>query len=115
VKPSSRPPSGEDKAEPNLRDKVIAALKTVYDPEIPVDIWELGLVYRIDIAKDGSVAVEMTLTSPGCPVAGSLPATVENRIREIDGVKDLRLALVWEPAWSPKMMSEAARLTLGFG
>jgi FeS assembly SUF system protein len=107
----SRPAEGDAGAA--LKDRIIAALKTVYDPEIPVDIWELGLVYRVEADEAGNVEIDMTLTSPACPVAGSLPGTVENRVREVEGVADVRLALVWEPAWSPDRMSEAARLELG--
>jgi len=106
---------GTNSGNDALRDEIVAALKTVYDPEIPVDIWELGLVYRVEIDSEGVVEIDMTLTSPACPVAGSLPATVENRVRELDGVKDVSLSLVWEPAWHPGLMSEAAKLELGFG
>ena len=96
-----------------LEGKVIAALKTVYDPEIPVDIYELGLIYDIEIADDKSVNVRMTLTAPGCPVAGSLPGDVERRIESIPEVKGATVELVWEPTWSRDMMSETALLTLG--
>ena len=97
-------------ASESLKDRAIEAIKTVYDPEIPVNIWELGLIYRLEIDAEGVADIDMTLTSPACPVAGSLPATVENRVREVSGIKDVRLALVWEPVWNPSMMSEAARL-----
>jgi FeS assembly SUF system protein len=96
-----------------LEGKIIAALKTVYDPEIPVDIYELGLIYDIDIADDKSVTVRMTLTAPGCPVAGSLPGDVERRIEAIPEVKSATVELVWEPTWSRDMMSEEALLSLG--
>jgi FeS assembly SUF system protein len=102
--------SVEDKL---LEGKVIAALKTVYDPEIPVDIYELGLIYKIDIDADRNVAIQMTLTAPACPVAGTLPGDVERRVEAVDGVKSATVELVWEPAWSRDRMSETALLTLG--
>lgn len=95
-----------------LREGIVAALKTVYDPEIPVDIYELGLIYEINIADDNNVDVVMTLTSPGCPVAGSLPGEVEMKVRGVNGVKDVRVELVWDPPWGPDRMSETARLEL---
>jgi len=98
---------------PDLVAKVIAALRTVYDPEIPVDIYELGLVYRLHVTDEGRVAVDMTLTSPACPVAGNLPAEVERSVRSVPGVKDVSVQLVWDPPWSMDRMSEAARLELG--
>ena len=97
-----------------LEADVIATLKTIYDPEIPVDIYELGLVYGIDIAEDHSVAVRMTLTSPMCPVAGSLPPEVEAKVASVPGVSAASVEVVWEPPWNPSMMSEGARLELGF-
>lgn len=106
-------------AEPTLtaseiESKVIFELRGVYDPEIPVDIYELGLVYKVEVREDSSVLVQMTLTSPACPVAGSLPMEVETRIRSIPGVSDCVVELVWEPQWTPDRMSEAAKLELGF-
>ena len=98
--------------EPSLRDRIVDAVKTCYDPEVPVNIYELGLIYRIDIAPGGAVELDMTLTSPACPVAGSLPGEVELKVRGVPGVKDVKLAVVWDPSWTPEMMSEAARLTL---
>ena len=95
-----------------IRDRVIAVLKTVYDPEIPVDIYELGLVYGVDVSDDGEVHVTMTLTTPMCPVAETLPPEVEEKVRHVIGVKDVVLDLVWDPAWSIDMMSDAARLEL---
>ena len=95
-----------------IRDRVIAVLKTVYDPEIPVDIYELGLVYGVDVTDDGEVHVTMTLTTPMCPVAETLPPEVEEKVRGVLGVKDVALDLVWDPAWSVDMMSDAARLEL---
>ncbi len=97
-----------------LEGKIIDVLKTVYDPEIPVNIYELGLVYSIRIDDKFNVQIDMTLTSPTCPVAGSLPGEVENKIKEIPGVNDVSVALVWDPPWSPEMMSEEAKLQLGF-
>jgi FeS assembly SUF system protein len=95
-----------------LEQLVIDALHTVYDPEIPVDIYELGLIYSIDISPEGKVGVTMTLTTPACPVAGSMPGTVEKVLRMIDGVTDVVVDLVWEPTWGPAMMTESARLQL---
>jgi len=95
-----------------IRDAVVQVLKTVYDPEIPVDIYELGLIYDVVVRDDHSVYIRMTLTSPMCPVAEVLPPEVEEKTRACPGVTDVELDLVWEPPWSPDMMSEAARLTL---
>ncbi len=110
-------PEGVDAARMNevreLGRKVIEVLKTVYDPEIPVDIYELGLVYRIDIEDDNTVVIEMTLTSPHCPVAETLPLEVEAKVKAIDGVRDCRVQIVWDPPWHPGMMSEEAQLELG--
>lgn len=97
-----------------LEAEVIEALRLVYDPEIPVNIYELGLIYDIDVDEYGAVDVEMTLTSPACPVAGSLPGEVENKIRQVEGVTDVHVELVWEPPWSFDRMSEEAKLELGF-
>lgn len=98
----------------SLQDKVVEALTTVFDPEIPVNIYELGLVYDVDVSSDSEVTVTMTLTTPNCPVAGSLPGEVQDKIAAIDGVKKAHVNLVWEPAWTPERMSEAARLELGW-
>ena len=98
----------------NLRDQVVDVLKTCYDPEIPVDIYELGLIYKVDVDDAGKVAVDMTLTSPACPVAGTLPPEVEAKISRLDGVSNVRVDLVWDPPWNPDRMSEAAKLKLGF-
>ena len=95
-----------------IRSAVVDALKTVYDPEIPVDIWELGLIYDLDVDDAGAVKIRMTLTSPMCPVAESLPPEVETKARGVEGVSDVKLDVVWDPPWSPSMMSEAARLEL---
>jgi FeS assembly SUF system protein len=106
---------GRSTVEPKeLERDVVAALKTVYDPEIPVDIWELGLIYSLGVSPEGNVDVKMTLTAPGCPVAGSLPGEVEARILEVPGVTSAHVELVWEPMWGKEMMSEVAKLRLGF-
>ena len=96
-----------------MRNKIIEALKTVYDPEIPVDIWELGLIYDIKVHEDNTVNVLMTLTSPNCPVAESLPLEVENKVKSVEGVVDCLLELTFEPPFTPDMMSEEARFVLG--
>jgi len=96
-----------------IKQGVVDMLRTVYDPEIPVDIYELGLVYDVNVEESGNVAIRMTLTSPMCPVAESLPPEVEEKVRGVPGVTDVRIDLVWEPPWSPSLMSEAARLELG--
>lgn len=96
-----------------IEEKVIAAVSTVYDPEIPVNIYDLGLIYEIDVKEDDSVYVKMTLTAPGCPVAGTLPGEVERKIENIPEVKSATVELVWEPAWDKSRMSEAALLELG--
>jgi FeS assembly SUF system protein len=91
---------------------MIEALRTIYDPEIPVNIYDLGLIYDLQISPDGVVRVSMTLTSPACPVAGSLPREVEARLRTLDGVADVNVDVVWDPPWSPERMSDAAKLHL---
>jgi FeS assembly SUF system protein len=96
-----------------LKQRIIGALRTVYDPEIPVDIWELGLVYGLALDQGGRVAILMTLTSPACPVAEELPAEVEQRVAAVPGVTAVRVDVVWEPPWGPERLSEAARLELG--
>jgi FeS assembly SUF system protein len=96
-----------------VEEGVIDVLRTVYDPEIPVNIYELGLVYKLDVKADGAVEISMTLTSPACPVAGSLPAEVETKVRAVPGVTSVKLELVWDPPWNPDLMSEAAKLQLG--
>lgn len=96
-----------------IGENIILALKTVYDPEIPVDIYELGLVYDVQISEEGSVKVVMTLTTPNCPVAESLPAEVKEKVAEVEGVKDVDLELTFEPSWNKDMMSEEARFELG--
>ena len=95
-----------------LKDKVILEIKKIYDPEIPVNIYELGLIYKIDIENAKKVNIEMTLTSPNCPVAESLPKMVKDNILKLDGVDDVDLRLVWDPPWTKDKMSEAAKLEL---
>jgi len=96
----------------NLKEKVIAEIKKIYDPEIPVNIYELGLIYEIEIDKKNNVKINMTLTSPNCPVAESLPNEVKNSIMEVKGVNKVELDLVWDPPWDKSMMSESAKLEL---
>jgi FeS assembly SUF system protein len=95
-----------------LESEIVEAIKKVYDPEIPVNIYELGLIYKIDIQEDGNVEITMTLTSPFCPVAGSLPKEVAARASEVEGVKKANVELVFEPAWSMDLMSDEAKLKL---
>jgi FeS assembly SUF system protein len=95
-----------------LTDDIVAALKTVYDPEIPADIYELGLIYKIDIGDDREVKIEMSLTSPNCPAAQDLPIMVENAVSSVPGVKETKVAVVWDPPWDPSRMSDEARLVL---
>ncbi len=97
----------------DLREKVIQQLRDCYDPEIPVNIYDMGLVYDVDIQENGFVSIQMTLTSPACPVAGSLPIEVEERVKSIPGVHSVQVDLVWEPPWTPDMLSDAAKLELG--
>jgi len=106
--------ASETPGETGLTAAVVAALKTVYDPEIPVDIYELGLIYEVEVEAPGAVSIQMTLTSPACPVAGTLPGEVEDRVRSVEGVTDVVVDLVWDPPWGMEKMSEAARLHLGF-
>jgi len=96
----------------SLEEQVIDALREIYDPEIPVNIYELGLIYDIDATPE-QVTISMTLTSPGCPVAGSLPVEVESKVREIPGVQSAKVFLVWDPPWSPDRISDAGKLQLG--
>ena len=97
-----------------LEDLIIAALKEIYDPEIPVDIFELGLIYEVKIKKDGIVNIDMTLTSPNCPVAESLPVDVKNKVEGVEGVQEATVEIVFDPPWDKDMMSEEAQLELGF-
>jgi FeS assembly SUF system protein len=95
-----------------LTENIVAALKTVYDPEIPSDIYELGLIYKVDIKDDRTVDVDMTLTTPNCPSAAELPMMVENAVASVPGVGDVKVAVVWDPPWDPSRMSDEARVTL---
>lgn len=99
----------------DLKDRLVAALRTIHDPEIPVNIYELGLIYDLRVDSEGLVAIRMTLTAPNCPVADSLPAEVESKLRAVPGVADVKLELVFDPPWSMNRMSEAAKLALGIG
>jgi FeS assembly SUF system protein len=103
----------EETSVPSLDEKIVDVLKTCYDPEIPVDIYELGLIYKVDVSPEGEVTIDMTLTSPACPAAGSLPPEVERKVSGLDGVKSVRVNVVWEPVWTPEKMTEAAKLQLG--
>ena len=96
----------------NIKNRIIDEIKKIYDPEIPVNIYELGLIYKIEVDKDNKVSLDMTLTSPNCPVAESLPKQVKDSIMKLEDVSDVNLNLVWEPAWSKDKMSEAAKLEL---
>ena len=106
---SSALPEGETD---QLTDGIIAALKTVYDPEIPADIYELGLIYKVDIADDRAVKIDMSLTSPNCPSAQELPIMVENAVSSVPGIKETKVDVVWDPPWDPSRMSDEARLVL---
>jgi len=108
TKPVDEVPANED-----LKNNVIDALKSIYDPEIPVDIYELGLIYDVAISEDGDAVVTMTLTTPHCPVAESLPNEVELRVLSVPGIRDSEVKLVWDPPWDPSKMSDEARLELG--
>ena len=95
-----------------LTDEIVAALKTVYDPEIPADIYELGLIYKVDIADDRAVTIDMTLTTPNCPSAAELPGMVENAVAAVGGVREAKVNIVWDPPWDPSRMSDEARAVL---
>ena len=96
----------------DIKEKIISEIKKIYDPEIPVNIFDLGLIYKIDVTENKKVIIEMTLTSPNCPVAESLPNSVKNNILKIEGIQDVDLKLVWDPPWTKDKMSEAAKLEL---
>ena len=104
----------EQLTESDLKEKIQEAIKSVYDPEIPVDIYELGLIYEINLFPINNVHILMTLTSPACPSAEAIPSEVESRIKEIQGVNDVNVEITWDPPYSPDMMSESAKLELGF-
>ena len=97
-----------------LRDKVIEVLQTIHDPEIPVNIYELGLIYRVDILPINNVQITMTLTAPSCPAAQSIPVEIDQKLRQIEGVNDVHVSVTWDPPWDKSMMSEAAQLELGW-
>lgn len=109
----SKVQSDEPVDREQLGQRVVDALKEIYDPEIPVNIYDLGLIYNIDIDDKGVVEIEMTLTTPGCPVAQTFPGTVESAIREVEGVTAASVELVWDPPWSPDCLSDATKLDLG--
>ncbi|MEE2994157.1 MAG: SUF system Fe-S cluster assembly protein [Gemmatimonadota bacterium] len=96
-----------------VKEQIVEQIKTCYDPEIPVNIYELGLIYDIDVQPDGRTEVKMTLTSPNCPAAQSIPAEVEEKVKSVDGVTDADIEIVWEPTWTIEMMSEDAKLEMG--
>lgn len=107
-----RPPQVEFPAEHPLWPAVEKALQEVYDPEIPVNIYELGLIYLVDIDDKNNIYIRMSLTAPGCPVAGEMPGMVENEVKNVDGVGDIEVEIVWDPPWEPAMMAETAKLQL---
>jgi FeS assembly SUF system protein len=107
-KPSAIPPEEMSR----LTDEIVGALKTVYDPEIPADIYELGLIYKVDIDDDRAVSIDMTLTTPNCPSAAELPAQVENAVAGVPGVREAKVSIVWDPPWDPSRMSDEARTVL---
>ena len=96
----------------DLTDAIVEALKSVFDPEIPVDIYELGLIYKVDVSDDKDVAIDMTLTAPGCPVAGEMPGWVEDAVRELEEIRSVKVDLVFDPPWDPSRMSDEAKLAL---
>jgi len=112
AKPSAAPAAAPSPEHDQLKDDLVAALKTVFDPEIPVDIYELGLIYRLDVDEARNIEVDMTLTAPGCPVAGDMPGWVENAVSSVPGVGQVKVNLVFDPPWDPSRMSEEARLAL---
>jgi FeS assembly SUF system protein len=110
------PPQADPAAvDPNapLEERVVAALRTIFDPEVPVNIYELGLIYQLDVSPEGAVRIRMTLTTPACPVAEALPGQVRERVTAVPGVASADVELVWDPPWTPSRMSEAAQLELG--
>jgi FeS assembly SUF system protein len=115
--PENVPPASAEAAATgaaaSIEDGIVEALKTVYDPEIPVNIYEMGLIYDLNVEPGGQVQIKMTLTSPGCPVAGTLPGEVKDKVESVPGVAGAEVEVVWDPVWNPSMMSESARLQLG--
>ena len=112
AEPAEKTAALSQEEQARLTDGIVAALKTVYDPEIPADIYEIGLIYKIDIADDRAVTVDMTLTTPNCPAAQDLPKSVENAVASVPGVGEVKVNVVWDPPWDPSRMSDEARLTL---
>ena len=112
VAPADKPAGLPEGELARLTDEIVGALKTIYDPEIPADIYELGLIYKIDIADDRKVAIDMTLTTPNCPSAQELPAMVENAVASVPGVGPVEVNVVWDPPWEPSRMSDEARVVL---
>jgi FeS assembly SUF system protein len=110
--PAEAPPAAPEPEHDQLKDDLVAALKTVFDPEIPVDIYELGLIYRLHADEERNIEVDMTLTAPGCPVAGDMPGWVENAVASVPGVGQVKVKLVFDPPWDPSRMSDEARLAL---
>ena len=110
--PAEAAPAAPSPEHEQLKDDLVAALKTVFDPEIPVDIYELGLIYRLDMDPERNIEVDMTLTAPGCPVAGDMPGWVENAVASVPGVGQVKVNLVFDPPWDPSRMSDEARLAL---
>jgi FeS assembly SUF system protein len=117
--PTPRPPQTLDEKVQeaariqDLAEQIVAVLRTCYDPEVPVNIYELGLIYGVDVTPAGAVMVRMTLTTPACPAAGSLPPEVERKVRKVPGVTDVKVDVVWDPPWTTDRMTEAAKLQLG--
>jgi FeS assembly SUF system protein len=111
---SAAPAAAGAEMPPPSEGAIVDVIKTIFDPEIPVNIYEIGLIYNVGIQPDGAVKVTMTLTSPGCPAAQEIPAEVKNRVESIAGVKSAEVEIVWDPVWTPAMMSDAAKLQLGF-
>jgi FeS assembly SUF system protein len=110
---AAQPPSAMPTDEiARLTDEIVGALKTVYDPEIPADIYELGLIYKVDIDDDRAVKIDMTLTTPNCPSAAELPGMVENAVASVPGVREAKVTIVWDPPWDPSRMSDEARAVL---
>jgi FeS assembly SUF system protein len=113
IEPTSTSTTPLTQAELDLiTDQLIEKLKTVFDPEIPVDIYELGLIYKVDVSDEKDIAIDMTLTAPGCPVAGEMPGWVEDAVREVPGVRNVKVDLVFDPPWDPSRMSDEAKLQL---
>jgi FeS assembly SUF system protein len=111
--PAPEPAVAAATADAGIEERIVAALRTVYDPEIPVNVYDLGLIYQVDVRPPGGVEITMTLTAPACPVAGMMPGLVESAVRQVDGVTAVRVDLVWDPPWTKERMSDEARLQLG--